>query len=184
MRLRHLSLHGFRSYGSLELPFADGHHLLLGPNGAGKTNVLEAIHLLGTAGSPRASRDSEMIAHGAHGFRVGARLEDPEGTMVRVELELSSGSRKRILMDKEPARASNLLERIKVVSFAPSDVRLVQDSAQIRRRFLDLIGGQLSAEYVQLLKDHQKAVKQRNETLSKPYLHSRGRPEARRAREP
>ncbi|HMB68775.1 MAG TPA: DNA replication and repair protein RecF [bacterium] len=184
MKLVHLSLTDFRSYGSLELNLDDGHHLFLGPNGTGKTNILEAIHLLGTGSSQRAQRDGEMVAHGATGFRVGARLHSEDGRSLRVEVALGEGSRKRILLDKDPARASDLLANIKVVSFAPSDVRLVQDSAGNRRRFLDLLGGQISAEYVQLLREHQRAVKQRNETLGRPFVHSRGRPEARRAREP
>lgn len=184
MKLVHLSLIDFRSYRSLELGFEDGHHLFLGPNGAGKTNILEAIHLLGTGSSQRATRDGEMVSHGATGFRVGARLRSEDGRSLRVEVALDAGSRKRILLDKDTARASDLLATIKVVSFAPSDVRLVQDSAGLRRRFLDLLGGQLSAEYVQLLREHQRAVRQRNETLSRPFVHSRGRLEARRAREP
>jgi DNA replication and repair protein RecF len=184
MRLIHLSLAGFRSYDSLELSLEPGHHLFLGPNGAGKTNILEAIHLLGTGSSQRASRDLEMISHTASGFRVGARLESEDGHALRVEIVLETGSRKKITLDKENARASDLLAGIKVVSFAPSDVRLIQDSAGLRRRFLDLLGGQLSPEYVQLLREYQKAVRQRNETLARPYLHSHGRTEARRAREP
>jgi DNA replication and repair protein RecF len=71
-----------------------------------------------------------------------------------------------------------------VVSFAPSDVELVQGSAKIRRRFLDLIGCQLSSEYLQLLREYQKAVKQRNETLSRTFVYSHGKAEAARAREP
>ena len=63
---------------------------------------------------------------------MGSGFGVPKGAAVVYK----PGSRKRVLLDKEPARASDLLERIKVVSFAPSDVRLVQDSAQIRRRFL------------------------------------------------
>lgn len=184
MRLVHLSLTDFRSYQTLELTFEPGHHVLVGPNGAGKTNVLEAVHLLGTGGSQRAGRDVEMVAHGAPGFRVGARLEASDGRSLRVEVALEAGGRKRILLDRQLARASDLLASVKVVSFAPSDVRLVQDSAALRRRLLDLIGSQLSPQYVQLLREYQRAVRQRNETLSRAFVHARGRSEARRARVP
>jgi DNA replication and repair protein RecF len=103
---------------------------------------------------------------------------------LRVEVVVEQGSAKRVQLDREPARASDLLAAIKVVSFAPSDVELVHESARVRRRFLDLIGCQLSAEYLQLLREYQRAVKQRNETLMRSFVSSRGREGAARAREP
>ena len=183
MQLAHLSLTDFRNYPEAELAFEEGHQLFLGRNGSGKTNLLEAIHLLGTGTSQRASRDGYLVRHGAGGFRVGARLTDDEGRGVRVEIVQSGGS-KRVLLNKESARASDLLQTIKVVSFSPADVELVQESGRVRRKFLDLIGCQLSAEYLQLLREYQKAIRQRNETLTRSFAYTHGRAEAERAREP
>jgi len=185
MRLTHLSLTGFRNYPSLELPFASGHHLLLGRNGEGKTNVLEAIHLLGTGGSQRASRDTVLVHHTASGYHVGGRFEsDREDRSLRAEVAYERGGSKRVRIDKETARASDLLAAIKVVSFAPSDVELVRDGGQVRRRFLDLIGCQLSPEYLAVLREYQRAIRQRNETLTRSFVYSRGRTGAALAREP
>lgn len=184
MHLRHLSLGDFRSWRALEVAFADGHHLLLGRNGAGKTNLLEGIHVLGTGSSMRATRDAVLAAHGAPGFRAAGRFEGADGAGRRVEVVWDARGGKRILLDKEPARASDLLDAVKVVSFAPSDVELVQNSGRVRRRFLDLLGCQLSREYLQLLRDYQRALKQRNETLTRAFVHTRGRTGAAIAREP
>jgi DNA replication and repair protein RecF len=184
MRLVHLSLIDFRNYSTLELPLAEGHHLFLGGNGEGKTNLLEAIHLLGTGGSMRANRDSLLISEGRSGFRVAARLEEAGNRAIRVEILLENGSAKRIRIDREPARASDLLATIKVVSFAPSDVELVRGSGRVRRRFLDLLGSQLSVEYMQVLRDYQRAVRQRNETLTRAFVHRVGRSAAVEARDP
>jgi DNA replication and repair protein RecF len=184
VRLAHLSLSEFRNYASLELALEPGHHLFLGQNGEGKTNLLEAIHILGTGSSQRASRDALLVRHDAAEFRVGARIEEPEtNRSLRVEVEYL-GASKRIRIDREPARASDLLAAVKVVSFAPSDIELVQDGGRVRRRFLDLLGSQLSAEYLQLLREYQKAIKQRNETLARSFVYGRGRSAALAAREP
>lgn len=184
MRLAHLSLADFRNYSSLELALPPGHHLFLGQNGEGKTNLLEAIHILGTGSSQRASREAQLVRHDASGFRIGARLEEPEtNRSLRVEVEYRGGG-KRIRIDREPARASDLLSSVKVVSFAPSDIELVQDSGRVRRRFLDLLGSQLSGEYLQLLREYQKAIKQRNETLARSFVYAHGRAAALTAREP
>jgi DNA replication and repair protein RecF len=63
-------------------------------------------------------------------------------------------------------------------------VELVRESGRVRRRFLDLLGCQLSAEYLQLLREYQRALKQRNETLSRGFVHARTRAGAALAREP
>lgn len=184
MRLTHLTLRNFRSYEELELPLAPGHHLLLGPNGAGKTNILEAIHVLGTGSSMRASRDSVLTKHETEGWTVGGRFEANDGTDARRADVQYAGGTKKIRLDKESARASDLLATLKVVSFAPSDIELIRDSGKVRRRFLDLIGCQISSEYLQLLRDYQKAIRQRNETLSRSFVYQRGRMGAELAREP
>ncbi len=192
MRLAHLSLADFRSYAALELPLEEGHHLFVGENGAGKTNVLEAIHVLGVGSSMRASRDATLVRHGARGYRVGGRFLDerrPDRAALRAEVivEMSPGGgpvSKRVLLDKTPARASDLLAAIKVVAFAPADQELVQGSGSTRRRYLDATGSQLSTEYLQLLREYQRALRQRNETLSRGYVYEHGRARAEEARRP
>lgn len=184
MHLRHLSLSSFRSWRSLELPLEPGHHLLLGRNGAGKTNILEAVHALGTGASMRATRDAVLASHGAPGFRVAGRFERADTAARRVEVSWDARAGKRIALDKDPARASDLLAEIKVVSFAPSDVELVRDGGRVRRRFLDLLGSQLSADYLRLLRDYGRAIKQRNETLTRAFVYARGKTGAQLSREP
>ena len=186
MHLRHLSLADFRSWRALELAFGDGHHLLVGRNGAGKTNILEAIHVLGTGSSMRATRDAVLVSHGATHFRVAGRFETSAGEASgrRVEVEWDARTGKSIRLDKETARASDLLAAVKVVSFAPSDVEIVRDSGKVRRRYLDLLASQLSPEYLRLLRDYQRAIRQRNETLARSFVHARGRTGATIAREP
>ncbi len=186
MQLAHLSLADFRSYETLELALDGGHHVFVGPNGSGKTNLLEAIHLLGYGSSPRGARDPVMVRHGTRGYRVGARLEAGEGERarsVRVEVVFEDGA-KRILIERESARASDLIDVVKVVSFAPGDVALVQEGRRVRRRYLDVIGCQLSREYLQVLRDYQRALRQRNETLARRFLLEHGRAGAARARKP
>lgn len=192
MQLSHLSLAHFRNYEELEISFGEAHQLFLGQNGEGKTNLLEAIHLLGVGSSMRGARDASMVREGAAGYRVGGRFLDRAHTdrpALRAEVlydlprERGPGT-KRILLDKVAARASDLLAAIKVVAFAPADQELVQGSGSLRRRYLDGTGCQLSSEYLQLLREYQRALKQRNETLSRSFLYENGRAASYRSREP
>ena len=61
MRLTHLSLTNFRNYARLELGLPDRLTVFQGANAQGKTNLLEAIHLLATGRSPRATAERELI---------------------------------------------------------------------------------------------------------------------------
>ena len=61
MHLNHLSLTNFRNYTRLELELPGRLTVIQGANGQGKTNLLEAIHLLATGRSPRATVERELI---------------------------------------------------------------------------------------------------------------------------
>ena len=54
----------FRQLRELEVDFPAGPQVVVGHNAAGKTNLLEAMVVLGTARSHRASTDAELIALG------------------------------------------------------------------------------------------------------------------------
>jgi len=62
MHLNHLSLTNFRNYARLELSLPGRLTVIQGANGQGKTNLLEAIHLLATGRSPRATAERELIS--------------------------------------------------------------------------------------------------------------------------
>ena len=67
MYLRSLSLTNFRNYARQDLELEPGRVLLLGENAQGKTNVLEAVSLLATGRSERASVDADFIAWDVRG---------------------------------------------------------------------------------------------------------------------
>ena len=72
MYLESLDLQNFRSFKKKNFNFSPQTTLLVGPNASGKTNVLEAIYLLATGKSFRASKEMEMICYGKEMARVQA----------------------------------------------------------------------------------------------------------------
>lgn len=50
---------------------------------------------------------------------------------------------------------------LNVVLFAPEDLNIVKGSPQIRRRFIDMELGQISAVYLNDLAQYQRILKQR-----------------------
>lgn len=165
MHLARLHLDNFRSYTSLTAEFSPRYNLLVGPNGAGKTNVLEAIFLLATARSHRASRDQELVRWGADMFRVQADVVKAHGTM-RVDLAYERNRRKQLRLNGQlEAKISNLIGRLNVVLFAPEDLQLVKGAPALRRRFLDMELAQVSPAYFHHLQQYQRTLTQRNALL-------------------
>ena len=63
IRLQRLELLRFRNISQLDLAIEAPRLLVLGRNGEGKSNLLEAVELLGSLRSHRASHDRELIQH-------------------------------------------------------------------------------------------------------------------------
>ena len=93
MYISHLSLNNFRNYASQEIDLSPGAIVLCGDNAQGKTNFLEAIYMLATSKSPRASADRELVNWDITGqdipfSRLSADVSDENGT-VQVEVVLT-----------------------------------------------------------------------------------------------
>jgi DNA replication and repair protein RecF len=55
VHVEQVALEDFRNYATARVDLDPGLNLVVGRNAQGKTNLLEAIHLLGGLGSPRAA---------------------------------------------------------------------------------------------------------------------------------
>ena len=178
MRLTHLSLTNFRNYARLELGLPDRLTVFQGANAQGKTNLLEAIHLLATGRSPRATAERELINWLAlestlpYARLTGEIGEGKEAQKLELVLELArnGGSagpivRKQVRINGAPKRALDLVGRLRVVLFLPEDVSLVAGAPSERRRYLDIALCQIAPSYCRALSEYQKVLAQRNALL-------------------
>jgi DNA replication and repair protein RecF len=180
VRLNHLSLTNFRNYARLELTFPGRLCVFQGSNAQGKTNLLESIHLLATARSPRAVAERELINWLALESplpyaRLAAEIGD-EKTVERLELVLELGNgggalgpvvRKQVRINGVAKRGLDLIGRLRVVLFLPEDVSLVSGAPGERRRYLDIALCQIDPAYCRALTDYNKVLAQRNALLKR-----------------
>ncbi len=184
MRLNHLSLTNFRNYARLELSLPDRLTVFQGANAQGKTNLLEAIHLLATGRSPRATAERELINWLAledplpYARLVGEIGEGRAAQKLELVLELvaNGGSngprvRKQVRIDGVPKRALDLVGRLRVVLFLPEDLSLVTGGPAGRRRYLDIALCQIAPTYCRALSGYNRAVSQRNALLKRLREH-------------
>ena len=183
MHLARLNLVNFRSFRRLEAELPSGPSLVIGANAQGKTTILEAIYLLAIAKSFRAENEREVVnweaASTLEQAAVDGLVETDEGRMriivgyqphLRARAGASGGTpvhsvRKEVRVDGVRRTAAELVGLMNVVLFSAEDIRLVQGSPSVRRRYLDILISQASPAYLRALQRYQKVLHQRNQLL-------------------
>jgi DNA replication and repair protein RecF len=165
MYLKKLALTNFKNYELTELEFSPKINCFVGNNGVGKTNILDAIHYLSLTKSFFNNIDSISIRHGEDYFII-------QGTFVRDEEEdqiyCAFQRQKQKLLKrngKEYQKLSDHVGRYPVVMISPADSALITEGSEDRRKFMNKIISQYSAEYLDSVLRYSKALQQRNRVL-------------------
>ena len=165
MYLKKLALTNFKNYELNELEFSPKINCFVGNNGVGKTNILDAIHYLSLTKSFFNSIDSISIKHGEDYFII-------QGTFVRGDEEdqiyCAFQKQKQKLLKrngKEYKKLSDHVGRYPVVMISPADSALITEGSEDRRKFMNKIISQYSAEYLDSVLKYSKALQQRNKFL-------------------
>jgi len=165
IRLQRLELLHFRNISQLELTLEAPRLLVLGRNGEGKSNLLEAVELLGSLRSHRASHDRDLIQHEHTQARLQATTIDTD--VLRLELR-RSGGRQAQRNGKVLERQQDLLGSFRCVGFSALDLDLVRGEPALRRAWLDRLVLQLEPLYSELLSRYGRLVRQRSQVLRRP----------------
>ena len=147
MNLKTLKLKNFRNYEEEEFSFDEGINILTGPNAQGKTNCAEAVFLLCTGYSPRANKDRLLVRNGQEFGEITGEANSLYGN-VNVRLRINKSDSKNIYVNGiQVLKVGELLGNIHSVLFNPSELKLVQESPEDRRRFLNISLSQMSKNY-------------------------------------
>lgn len=160
-----LSLEDFRNHASTELTLHEDLTLVVGPNGHGKTNLLEAIALLGGAGSFRGASAETMVRAGVQRAYVRAEVRR-ERRRQRVEMEIAAAGRSRVQVNGERRRSlRDLADVFSAVVFCPADLAIGSGAPSVRRALLDDLGCVLDRSYRATRLDFERILRQRNQLL-------------------
>ena len=163
MYIEKIKLQNFRNYEQLELSLNKDINIIYGNNAQGKTNILEAIFLSSFGKSFRTNKEKEMIRFNEQRCLVEIfyQKKDRDG---KVKIEIST--KKQISLNGvKLKKLSELLGNINIVIFTPDDINILKDGPASRRRFLDMMIGQLRPNYVYNLNMYLKTIEQRNNYL-------------------
>jgi len=162
--INELKLKNYRNYEELTIQFENKVNVILGENAQGKTNVMESIYVLAMAKSHRTSNDKELIGWDKEYAKIEGSIEKYNRSTA-LQLVISKKGKKAKLNHIEQEKLSQYVGAMNVIMFAPEDLNLVKGSPQVRRRFIDMEIGQVSAIYLHDLSRYQKIMQQRNHYL-------------------
>ena len=168
MKIDSLSLMNFRNYETLNISFGNL-NIIYGLNGSGKTNIVEAIYMLALTKSFRINNDKIMIKKG----KIKAKIK---GNVLKKNdenefgVEISNDGKIVAINGEKQDKVSDYVSKINVILFNPSDTRLIDDAPSERRKMLNIEISQIYKEYLVVLTNYQRILKQRNFYIRGMYI--------------
>ena len=165
MKINSIILENFRNYRNLELDFDESRNIIVGENAQGKTNLVEAIYLTAFARSFRTNNSADLIRFGESSARVSTDITS-EDIDKNINIIIRSDGKKMIKKDgKAISKTTELLNNVVVIIFSPDDLRIIKDSPDRRRSFINRELSQMRPRYYELLRRYNDALRQKNALL-------------------
>lgn len=165
MKISKLTLRNFRNYNEQEIVFDDGLNVLVGKNAQGKTNILEAIFFAVIGKSFKTSKDKEVILWEQERGLIKGEFERKYRD-VTIEIVFDSKLKKQVSVDGiSLKRIGELLGHANAVFFSPDELKLIKESPEERRRFMNIDISQTNKRYFYLLGRYDKILANRNKLL-------------------
>ena len=160
MIVKKIEIKDFRNIESINLSPSSEINIISGENAQGKTNLIEAIWFFTGAKSFRGIKDNEAVRKNKEKAKIKIEFfsESIENT---AEIEIKDKKTAKY-NGKSLKSASYLAGNFYCVVFSPDDLNFVSGSPSLRRRFIDIAIGQLYPKYIEILREYNRAVKQRN----------------------
>jgi len=162
-----LSVQNIRSHDNFVTDISPSVTVITGQNGSGKTTLIESIYTA-LQGSSFKGSDNDLLQKTAPWWRIDILFEDESKRTVKFEPTRVSG-KKQFVVDEKTSYRLTPKHKYPVVLFEPDDLRLLNGSPTRRRQFIDRFISQLNPLYGAALRKYERALKQRNNLLKKPF---------------
>lgn len=164
--LEKIVISDFRNIELQELEFSPNVNCISGNNGEGKTNLLDAIYYLSMTKSAFSTSDKFNFRHGTDEFSIAGTYRMENGLSSRFALKMTSKGEKKVRRDdKAYPRVSEHVGVLPIVMISPSDISMVSESGEERRRFVNAVLSQMDREYMSALQQYNRLLMQRNKML-------------------
>ncbi len=166
MLLQSLKIENFRNHRLLKFEPVKDITLLYGHNGSGKTSILEGIHYCAITKGFNNVSDNECLRFSADYFLLDGKFYSENDILTTVKVVYSKEKEKRIIVDNDEIKKfSSHIGRIPCITFAPSEINIVNGAPVERRRFIDNAISQINRQYLDDLLAYRRVLQQRNALL-------------------
>jgi len=164
MKLKSLSLLNYRVAVRQDWHFEADVVSITGANGTGKTNILDAIHYMCLTRSYFNQQDQQLVRFGADFFNLQARIvqDEAENLLFCAWQGGKKGLRKNGV---QYDRLADHIGLFPVVMIAPTDLDLIYEGSEARRRFADMLLSQTDHAYLLALMRYNKILQQKQALL-------------------
>ena len=164
--LKKIVVQDFRNIALQELVFSPNINCISGNNGEGKTNLIDAIYYLSMTKSALGSSDRFNFRYGTGAFTVAGTYLMPNGLESRFSVMVTSDGEKKFKRDdKAYKRVSEHVGVLPIVLVSPSDISMVSESGEERRKFVNAVLSQMDRGYLDNVQQYNRYLLQRNRLL-------------------
>lgn len=163
-KLTQFNLRHFRNIEDASLSFGSNLNIIIGDNAAGKTSILEALWVLSSGRSFRTAKPQQMIQLAHPELMLFAQVEQTDQTH---KLGLSRTENEVLLkLDGETLQTQiEMAAKLPVQLLTPESHRLLEEGPKARRQFMDWGCFHQSNQFIQIWRQYQRTLKQRNHAL-------------------
>lgn len=166
MPIKKIQLHNIRCFDQFLIEPGTGMNFIVGPNGSGKSTLLEAISILSTGRSFRASSLSHVIQKEKTEFTVNAHISTSQGVFnMGFQRGREHSSAVLSLNGKHDVKQSELAKIFPVKLLCVDNYQLLRDEPNERRALLDWGVFHVEHSFYPAWQQYQRLLKQRNAML-------------------
>ena len=171
MYLSKIELTNFRNYEKFKLENLQNINIIIGSNGIGKTSILESIYVCSLARSFKTSSEEFLINKNSNFYKIKILLKNEEKSK-SLEYIFTDKGKKTKINNFLKKKLSDFISQYKVIVFSPDELKIIKESPNIRRNYLNVCLSQINKNYVRLLNKYNILLKNKNEYLKKSYINA------------
>ena len=165
MPLQSLQTYNFRNLSDVKIELDPGLQLVYGDNASGKTSLLDAMHVLCCAKSFLGASPRKLLQFQQDSMSLNGVIQQPDINAMPVQFRWQASHIQLSAGHKAIRRTSDYASYQPVQSITPLSYRIIDDTPETRRRFMDWGVFHVKPAYIDDWRNFQRSLAHRNSML-------------------